>query len=564
MNLLLTSGETIPVKKGETIFQALKSAGKYLTAPCGAKGICGKCRIRIVSGAYISDSYGNLTAEERAAVIVLACVTRPISDLVIEIPKESLLVVGDKISVSGARNLARHLRSYGTVIDPIVKIPFGGDVEYPEEIKSSSFGVSVDIGTTTIVVYVADLTSGEVINIGSSYNPQIRFGDDVITRIIHATEGGGAQELRDSVVSDINTILDTIDEKHNIRPADIKAAVISANTVMSHMFWGLDTASIREEPYAPLMTDFPIWKAQDAGLKITPEAPVYTMPCIGSYVGGDIVAGVLASKMSHTDKISLFMDIGTNGEIVIGNREWLMTAACSAGPCFEGSGIKCGMRATPGAIESVTIKKAALAPVKTVIGGVGPVGICGSGMIDAISEMLLSGIINQKGKFAEGVSDRIRPGEDGLEYVLYSHGKLDKDIVLTEVDMENILRSKAAIYAGISTLLTEAGLSMESIERVYIAGGFGNYLNIQKAIILGMLPDMPAEKFTLLGNTSITGAYLCLMSDKLRAEAEEIASRMTYIELSTSIMFMQEYMAALFLPHTEMNLFPSVAKLLEK
>jgi uncharacterized 2Fe-2S/4Fe-4S cluster protein (DUF4445 family) len=561
MNIQLTTGETIPCKKGETIFQALKGAGIYITAPCGAKGNCSKCRVRIVSGAYISSGYGSLTAEDKAALIVLACNTRPIGDMAIEIPKESLLVVGDKISVSATKNLIQYLHTYNAEIDPIVKSPAVDDAASH---KTKTYGIAVDIGTTTIVLYLTDLDTGEVINIGSTYNPQIRFGDDVITRIIHATEGGGAQELRDAVVADINTILDTIDEKHNIPSSDIKAAVISANTVMSHMFWGLDTASIREEPYAPMMTDFPILKAFDAGLKINSGAPVYTVPCIGSYVGGDIVAGVLASKMSHRDEISLFMDIGTNGEIVIGNREWLMTAACSAGPCFEGSGIRCGMRATPGAIESVRIQKESLEPVKTVIGGVSPVGICGSGMIDTISEMLLSGIINQKGKFTEGVSDRIRRGGDGLEYVLYSHGKLDRDIVLTEVDIENIIRSKAAVYAGISTLLSDAGLSIGSIERVYIAGGFGNYLNIQKAIVLGMLPDMPADRFTFLGNTSVTGAYLCMMSDKLRAEAEEIASRMTYVELSTSGMFMQEYMSAMFLPHTEMKLFPTVAKLLEK
>jgi len=546
----------MPLKKGQTIFHALKSSGINLTAPCGAKRMCGKCRVRIMAGAYIVDSYGNLTSEERSSVIVLACATRPISDLVIEIPKESILVVGDKISVSAVKNIVKYLRSYSTDIDPIVKLPASGE--------EKAYGISVDIGTTTIVVYLTDLATGEVIDIGSTYNPQIRFGDDVITRIIHATECGGAQELRDAVVTDINTILDTIDEKHNISSADIRAAVISANTVMSHMFWGLDTASIREEPYIPQMTSFPIWKAPEAGLKLSPDAPVYTVPCIGSYVGGDIVSGVLASKMHTRDEIALFMDIGTNGEIVIGNSEWLMTAACSAGPCFEGSGIKCGMRATPGAIESVKIGKDSDDPVLTVIDGVSPVGICGSGMIDTISEMLLTGIINQKGKFTEGVSDRIRRGDDGPEYVLYRHGQLDRDIVLTEVDIENILRSKAAIYAGISTLLSDAGLPIESIERVYIAGGFGNYLNIEKAIILGMLPDMPAEKFTFLGNTSITGAYLCLMSDKLRAEAEDIWSRMTYIELSTSIMFMQEYMSAMFLPHTEMKFFPSVAKLLEK
>jgi uncharacterized 2Fe-2S/4Fe-4S cluster protein (DUF4445 family) len=333
--------------------------------------------------------------------------------------------------------------------------------------------------------------------------------------------------------------------------------------VMSHIFWGLDTSTIREEPYVPLMNRFPLWKASSAGLTINPDAPVYTAPCVASYVGGDIVAGVLASGMNRRNETALFMDVGTNGEIAIGNSDWLMTAACSAGPCFEGSGIRCGMRATPGAIEAVKINPATLEPSISVIGDGNPVGICGSGMIDAVSEMLLTGIVDQKGKLIEGKS-RVRKGEDGLEYVIYEDRRHGKEIVLTAADLENIVRAKAAIYSGITTLLSGAGMEIGAIEKVYIAGGFGNYLDIKKAIILGMLPDMDEEKFTFLGNTSITGAYLCLMSDALRSEAEEIASKMTYIELSASHIFMDEYVSALFLPHTDMKLFPSVAKLLKK
>jgi uncharacterized 2Fe-2S/4Fe-4S cluster protein (DUF4445 family) len=332
---------------------------------------------------------------------------------------------------------------------------------------------------------------------------------------------------------------------------------------MSHIFWGLDTATIREEPYVPLMNRFPLWKASSAGLTINPDAPVYTAPCVAGYVGGDIVAGVLASGMNRKDETALFMDVGTNGEIAIGNSEWLMTAACSAGPCFEGSGIRYGMRATPGAIEAVKINPDTLEPAISVIGSGNPTGICGSGMIDAVSEMLLTGIIDQKGKLVERKS-RVRRGEDGLEYVIYEDKRHNREIFLTAADLENIVRAKAAIYSGITTLLSSAGMDINAIEKVYIAGGFGNYLDIRKAIIIGMLPDMPEGRFSFLGNTSITGAYLCLMSDTLRGEAEEIAAKMTYIELSASRIFMDEYVSALFLPHTDMKLFPSVAKLLKK
>jgi uncharacterized 2Fe-2S/4Fe-4S cluster protein (DUF4445 family) len=257
------------------------------------------------------------------------------------------------------------------------------------------------------------------------------------------------------------------------------------------------------------------------------------------------------------------MDIGTNGEIVIGNNEWLMTAACSAGPCFEGSGIRCGMRATNGAIEKISFDKTTCEPTFRVIGAVKPIGICGSGMIDAIAEMYLAGIIDQKGNFSKNLcTDLLRSGPDGQEFVLYQ----DKghDVVLTEVDIENILRAKAAIYAGVSLLLKEVGLTPDVIEKVYIAGGFGNYLDVEKGIILGMLPDMPEGKFLFLGNTSIAGSYLSLMSEDMRNEIEEIASKMTYVELSASGRFMDEYMSAMFLPHTDISLFPSVKKLLEK
>jgi uncharacterized 2Fe-2S/4Fe-4S cluster protein (DUF4445 family) len=283
---------------------------------------------------------------------------------------------------------------------------------------------------------------------------------------------------------------------------------------------------------------------------------------VASYVGGDIVSGVLASGMNRSEAVSLFMDIGTNGEIAIGNKEWLVTAAASAGPCFEGSGIRHGMRATEGAVEEVKIRPGAGAPDIKTIGDVKPMGICGSGMIDAIAEMFLSGIIDQKGNFLPEKSERIRSCADGLEYVI--SGDAEGAVTLTQVDIENILRAKAAIYAGVTLLVTEVGFSLQDIQKVYIAGGFGTYLDVERAIILGMLPDLPRERFSFLGNTSVAGAYLCLLSEDMRREAEEIAAKMTYIELSVSRGFMDEYMSAMFLPHTDAGQFPSVGKLLSE
>ncbi len=626
LELRLTSDEVVQTQKGESLYAALKKAGIYLVASCGGKGTCGKCRIKVLDGTVDSLSHGKLTAKERETGMVLACQSFPLSDLAVEIPKESKLAIGDKIAIARSKNLVEYLESFGVNINPPIKrialelppptiidnisdlerlkraldekglrgmgfshgfistmgktlraaewkvdltyVP-GNDIRgeaiflsFPGHC-SRRYGLAIDIGTTTVVVYVVNLLDGTVVDIGSTYNSQMRFGDDVITRIVHATEGGGLGELRNAVVSDINTIVAPLLERHGIEACEVDSATVAGNTTMSHMFWGMDPESIREAPYIPALNFFPLWKGGSARLSINPQAPVYTVPCVASYVGGDIVAGVLASKMCRNPEIALFMDIGTNGEIAIGNNEWLMAAACSAGPCFEGSGIRCGMRATTGAIEAIKINKQTLEPEISVIGGGIPMGICGSGMIDAVSEMFLTGILDLKGKFVSGKTDRVRAGEDKLEYVFEQGDARHKEIVLTEVDIENLLRAKAAIYAGVTTLLGEAGFTLDAIEKIYIAGGFGNYLNIERAITLGMLPDAPLERFVFMGNTSITGAYLCLLSEELRNEAEEIASRMTYVELSVSRSFMDEYMSALFLPHTDINQFPTVAALMK-
>ncbi len=625
MELRLTSDEIIKLQKGEDIYSALKRAGIYIIAPCGGKGICSKCKIKVIKGDYKVKSSGKLTIQEKETNISLACQTFPRGDIIIEIPKESQLVIGDKIAIAKTKSLIDHLKSYNVEFSPITKRVFLdlphptisdsiSDLErlkrslqeigvrnirfsygfvssmnkilrtsnwmvfltyvdreslYPEALFLSPsescnrrYGIAVDIGTTTVVIYLVNLLNGEVIDIGSTYNSQIRYGDDIITRIIYATEEQGLNDLRDAVISDINTIVNSMMQKHSIESCEIDSASISANTTMSHIFWGLDPSSIREDPYIPPLNYFPLWKAGTAKLSINQQAPIYTLPCVASYVGGDIASGILATKLHHNHEIALFMDIGTNGEIAIGNNEWIVAAACSAGPCFEGSGIKCGMRATIGAIESIKIDPTTYEPIIGVIGNVTPQGICGSGMIDAMSEMFLTGIIDQKGRFIVGKTDRIRKGDEGLEYLFYRSDKHYKDIVLTEVDIENLLRAKAAIYAGVMTLLNEIGFTIDVIKKVYIAGGFGNYINIPKAIMLGMLPDLPQERFIYMGNSSLTGAYLCLLSEELRKEAEEIASKITYIELSVSRRFMDEYISAMFLPHTDITQFPTVAALL--
>lgn len=624
MQIKLTTGHIFDFQEGETLQSVLKRNNVYLIASCGGKGICGKCKVKILEGSFRTESTAKLTPEEIEQGFVLACRTFAEEDIVIDIPKTSRLAVGDVIETSRIKDIFELFTSIDKNITPLINcidldIPEpslddnSGDLErlkrsieekgiismefshdfvntLPDVLRRSGwkiklvysdadnfkkavfitsqennkkFGIAVDIGTTTIVLYLVDLSNGKVIDTGSTYNSQIRFGDDVITRIIQATEGNLLDEMKDAVIGDVNDLLQPLLEKHNISSDEIYSAVIAGNTTMSHLFWGINPQFIREEPYVPVLNSFPVWSAEEIKLSINKYAPVYTLPCVASYVGGDIVSGVIASRMNRSKHLCLFMDIGTNGEIVLGNEEWLVTAACSAGPCFEGSGIRNGMRATEGAIESVKINPDTFEITLGVVGNKRPIGICGSGMIDALTEMFVSGLIDQKGKIIKDkASEKIKEGFEGAEFVFYKDDK--REIVLTEVDIENIIRAKAAIFAGISLLLRETGFGFSDIERVYIAGGFGNYLNIDKAIFIGMLPDIPREKFRFLGNTSITGAYLCLLSENIRKEAEYIAQKMTNIELSVSRGFMDEYISALFLPHTNIELFPSVRDFLEK
>ncbi|OGW35713.1 MAG: hypothetical protein A2010_18695 [Nitrospirae bacterium GWD2_57_9] len=432
---------------------------------------------------------------------------------------------------------------------------------FPGNTTKQRYGAAVDIGTTTIVVYLVDMTNGHVVGTASTYNSQVKCGDDVITRIVYATERNGLKELQGLAVENISTLLRELADKNHVTPSMIDYIVVAGNTTMEHLFYGIDPAFIREEPYIPAAAAFPLIRGKSVGLAIDPQAIIYSVPNVASYVGGDITAGVLVSQIHKQEGVSLFIDIGTNGEIVLGNQDWLVTAACSAGPAFEGSGIKFGMRAMEGAIEEVEIDPRTYEVNYRVIGDVKPIGICGSGMIDALAEMYLNGVIDQKGKIREEIgSKRIRRGESGLEYVLAwrVESAINKEIVITEVDLDNLIRAKAAIYAGFATLVSHMGMTFNDIEKLYIAGGFGRYIDVERAITIGMLPDLPVDKIQFLGNTSIMGAYFALLCDRLRHEAEEIAKRMTYVELSVSRSFMDEYMSALFLPHTNIDAFPTV------
>ncbi|MBI5190189.1 MAG: DUF4445 domain-containing protein [Nitrospirae bacterium] len=471
------------------------------------------------------------------------------------------------INLAIIRKIGRVMREKDWMVTATL-LPVGNVVEImdvqPGDTTKPRYGAAVDVGTTSLVVYVVDMFTGKVVDMESTYNPQVRCGEDIISRIVYATEMGGLDELQKLVIEAVNGLIEKIAARKGLDPEAVDTLVISGNTTMVHLFYGIDPSHIREEPYIPTATFLPLMRTHALGLRINDFGVIYAMPSVASYVGGDITSGILASRIYKKHELSLFIDIGTNGEIVVGNSDWMVTAACSAGPAFEGGGVKYGMRAMDGAIEKVAIDPATFEAKSAVIGNVQPIGICGSGMIDAVAEMFLTGVIDQRGKInLDCGTPRVRSGEDGPEYVLAwaAETGTGKDITLTEPDIDNIVRTKGAIYAGFATLLKEVGFGFADVEKVYIAGGFGNYLDVERAITIGLLPDLPVERFEFLGNTSIMGAYMALMSKNLRKDVEDIARRMTYMELSVSRSFMDEYVSALFLPHTNSDAFPTVERM---
>ncbi len=442
----------------------------------------------------------------------------------------------------------------------------------PGNVEERNYSIVVDLGTTTVfgqllnlrrckVEEVPECEEGSILAEASDYNGQISYGEDVITRIIYSQKPGGLKRLQEVVVNTINGIIDELLSMTGIGRDEISHMVIAGNTTMTQLFLGVDPKYIREDPYVPTAMFFPPVRAVDVGINLGEHVYIYVFPCVASYVGGDIVAGVLGTGIFQREEVSLFLDVGTNGEIVLGNKDWLVCDSCSAGPAFEGGTIKFGMRATRGAIEKVLIDPLTYEPTIMTIGRAKPKGICGSGMIDALAEMLRAGIIDQNGKIKRDLpTERIRPTETGgsYEYVLAwaPQTAIAKDITITEVDIENLLRTKAAIFAGCKVLLDKVGLTFNDVDKVIIAGGFGKHIHLDNAIAIGLLPELPLDKFMFVGNSSLLGAKLLSYSRKLMEETERIASMMTNIELSMDKSFYDEFVAATFLPHTNYEFFP--------
>ena len=431
----------------------------------------------------------------------------------------------------------------------------------PGDTTARTVALAFDIGTTSLWGRLLDLRTGAALALASHYNPQIKYGDDVITRMVQAQKADGQKLMQQAVVEGLNKIIDSLLKDSGIEPRHISHISAAGNTVMIHLLLALETKHIRQAPYTPVANVFPPIPAQEIGLKVPEHIPVQVFPAVAAYVGGDIVAGVLASGLYTRPELCLFIDIGTNGEIVLGNQDWLMTASCSAGPAFEGGGMRCGMRAAPGAIDRLHIDPETCEPMIITIDHKAACGICRSGAISILAGFLTTGIIDQNGRFNRDCpSQRIRKGPDGMEFVLSSREENGgEDVVITEPDINNLIRAKAAMFAGYQCLLEKASLGFDDLQQVIIAGAFGDFLNVREAIIIGLLPDIALERFSFIGNASLLGAQLGCLSQTMQDEGEDVARNMSNIELSDDPHFMDRYVAAMFLPHTDTHLFPNAA-----
>jgi uncharacterized 2Fe-2S/4Fe-4S cluster protein (DUF4445 family) len=426
---------------------------------------------------------------------------------------------------------------------------------------AQSYTIAMDIGTTTIYGQVIDLNSGAVLAEQGEFNGQISYGEDVISRIVFAEKPGGLEKLNRIVIKTINQIIKRIVKRSGVDPEGISTITLAGNTTMTQLLLKVNPRFIRRSPYVPAATLYPPIKAIDLGMELGEHVRALVYPAVSSYVGGDVVAGVMGSGIYRTEALTLYLDVGTNAEIVIGNKDWLACAACSAGPAFEGGGLKFGMRAAKGAIEDFSLDPVILEPMIITIGNVRPRGICGSGLITMVATMFEMGIINNLGKFDRDLdTPRIRENNGVYEYVLAwkDETQIDRDVVLTEIDIENLIRAKGAIYSGCMTLLTEVGMSIQDIEHIILAGGFGSYVDLEKAMTIGLLPEMDPDKVTFIGNGSLMGARMSSLTNRIRKDVVEVTKKMTNFELSDTPSYMDNYVAALFLPHTDINQFPKL------
>jgi uncharacterized 2Fe-2S/4Fe-4S cluster protein (DUF4445 family) len=620
----LPSYRKIEVERGTTILDAAQRAGLNMNVVCGGQGKCGKCVVIVQSGKteFDQQKYSRFfSSEELVKGACLACETLVQGDLHVLIP-ESTLIQEQKILIAGQDkpiDLRPSVKKYyvelqpPTLSDPSPDLSrllwgiqkTGGPVaekmyaplevlrEIPAILRHSEwkvtgtialvpggyrlidlqendtsrrvYGAAVDLGSTTIVVYLWDLVSGTTVSVASNYNKQISCGEDILARVNFARKNG-LTRLQALATESINQAITAAANTAGIDREDIYEVVVAGNTVMTHMLLGIDPAYMIAEPYVPVVRRALSVAAGRIGITCNPNGGLFVFPAVSDFIGGDIIADILACGMAEREEISLLIDIGTNFEVVLGNKEWMFSCAGAAGPALEGGEVLFGMRANPGAIEKITIDPETLDPSYTTINRAKPRGICGSGLIDLLAEMLSSCIIDRTGRFnIERENPRIRKTSHFPEFVIaWAHETdIGKDIIITENDIKNLIMSKASVHAACVTLMKEAGVTRKEIATIYFAGAFGNYLDKKNATIVGLIPEIDHDQIQNLGNGAVAGANIALINRRARKTLDDIAYKIAYIELNAEPSFMDEYTSSTFLPHTDLTLFPLVQDLLE-
>jgi len=595
----------VEVEGGTNLLDAIRKAGIDIRSICGGEGECGTCKVILNKGEVSDVSTKHtkwLSPAELSQGYHLACQTRVLSNSEFTIPVESR-IASPKILLSAAmsidkldpaskkylvsllpvRDAERHpitlhgyagpspkvsdeiynklllMREPSTATLSMMNIPEIINVE-PGNRTGSNYGLAIDVGTTTIVVLLVDLLSGEILGRASELNKQITYGETLTTRIAFSRKAkSGLHKLQQAVVLTINGLVKRLTSSAEIENEEITSVSAGGNTVMNHLLAGVNVDYLwyvdanDKVPRSPI-----IKKARDLGLATNSETYVYCLPNVSRFLGGDAVGDVVASGMHNSDENSLLVDMGTNGEIIFGNKDWLISCSVASGPAFEGAGIKYGMRAMHGAIEHVKIDPESLEAEYTVIGKKPPRGICGSGIIDAAAEMFHVGILDFRGKIVEGKTPIVRKGKNGPEYIVAHADKtaIGQDIVITQQDMDYIIDSKAATCGGIMVLLKKFSLSIYDIKNFYLAGAFGAYANLENATKLGIFPEFPNAKIRPIGNGSLSGAYATLLSMKKQDHANTIAQNMLYIDLLADVLFAETYSESIYIPGPK-ELFPS-------
>ena len=603
------------VSSGQSVLDAALSLGLQINSLCGGKGRCGKCLVRIQRGSVSAPTDSERRLVDKRSIGAgyrLACQVFPRGNVSVSIPSSSrpqaakILTWGLELPVAihtrtskvHARLRRPTLRDQASDLERVLaaararamdvevlsslpsKIREAGwnvtltchveeiiDVE-PGDTRSECCGLAVDLGTTTVVAYLVGMNDGHIRGVESALNGQVVHGEDVISRIgFVAGDNPRLRTMQGAVVDTVNKLIMNLCLKSGTKAENIYEVACAGNTTMTSLFLGVDPSNIASAPFAPPFRSEMRVKARHLGLRVNPSAYVYTVPVVSGYIGGDVVCDTLVSGAHRSSDLSLLIDVGTNGEVVLGSRQALYTASCAAGPAFEGAEITFGMRAEEGAIDRVMIDAENYHVYYRTIEGGKARGLCGSGLVDAVAWLLVSGVIDRGGKMVTGLeTDRLKltSGQPSFVISWARENSLGEDIVITQRDVRNLQLAKAAMFAGCSILMKRLKVSPRAIRRVYLAGAFGNYVDPVSASVIGLIPEVPLRRIKPIGNGSGFGARLYLLSERHRREAAEVAMNSRHVELSAEPTFPKELLDATYLPHRDLGLFPRAARAIKR